>query len=210
MSEITEDVPVTIPTLEELGIELEDGMEDSEEFRAALLRGQSGQFENTLLEIWQMMLEKAIAESDGVVTAVMANGILRQWPWLRFPDLQLYLQHRATYLLQALKVLKEAYKKDEEELFAENVDDWLHHKDTYLDVVVGWTHLVNDWSTKWEAIDVKARNKPSLHAALSDVSAFLIDPRNGMVESMRNLAHFELTEEEGEALGRRITGETDE
>jgi len=202
---------VQLPPIDDT-IEIENPEEfvDSPEFKDAVRRAQEGQFDHTLFEMWADMLAEAIHQTEQGISMPLADGLLRQWPWLRYLDLPEYVAYRRTYLQKAKQVLEAAYPKPAELLFLENEDDFELHKEGYIDVIVGWTRLSNELTAMWDTVPLKDRKKGVIHAAVADVSAFLINPNNGLVEYIKNLAHFEMTEEEGAAMIARINGASDE
>ena len=197
---------LTIPSID---IETED-LQDSPEFQDAVRNAQLGQYEHTLLEIWTDILDGAIEQVSGPLTIALADGLLRQWPWLSYADLPGYLSTRKTLLQEALNTLVKQFPKPVEVLFQENVDDWEIHKDTYVDVIVEWTRLSNSWSAQWEALALQDPKKGLMHAAVADATSLLINPSTGLVEQLRNLAGFLITEEESGEIQARLIGEDDE
>ncbi|QKY80406.1 hypothetical protein SEA_PABST_48 [Microbacterium phage Pabst] len=197
------------------GIEYETDPEfpQSPEFLEAARKAQVGQYDHTMFESWRVVLRQMISVCEAGITMPFADGILRQWPWLRYADLEGYLLSRKRYLEEAIEVLEAQFPKAEEELFQENVDDFVEHKDAYIDVIVAWTRLSNRWTAAWDAIPVKSNSRKALmHAVVADVSALLINPKNGLIENLRNLAGFHdvMTEADGEDLIYRINAEVDE
>ncbi|UQT01731.1 hypothetical protein SEA_MORRILL_46 [Microbacterium phage Morrill] len=206
--------PIELPVIEDLPeeIEVEQELQDTPEYQAAMRSAQTGQYDHTLLQMWEEILTEASLQVSGVVTLPLADGLLRQWPWLRYKDLPQYFQTRHKMLQEALEVLRLQYPSDKsrEELFAENVDDWELHKDIYLDVTVAWTQLANHWSDQWEEIPLHRGDKGILHASVADTTALLINPNSGLVEQMRNLAGFVISPEESAKMQARINGVEDE
>ena len=203
---------INIPTIEDLdpSIELEDEFQDSPEFRAALRNAQVGQYEHTLFEMWEDILFEAKRQIDGVVTIPLANGLLRQWPWMSMKDIPKYFKVRTRLLDEALEVLYAQFPKDKTELYTENVDDWPRHRDYYLDVVVEWTKLVNLWSDRWEELPLTHSDKAIEMAAISDTTALIVNPSTGLAEQIQNLAGFTVDEETAAKMEARIRGLSDE
>jgi hypothetical protein len=170
----------------------------------------TGQYENTMFEMWKMYLEGAIHEVSSPLTIPVADGVLRQWPWFKYHDLDAYRSTRKAYLNAALDALFLAYPKDEDVLFRENEQDWLRHKKDYIEVIVRWTRLVNKWTVQWMEIALNKPQKYIQHAVISDIAAMLINPQYGLVENLRNLADFNITDEEGQELARRGSIEDDD
>ncbi|QOC56138.1 hypothetical protein SEA_ZHENGYI_46 [Microbacterium phage Zhengyi] len=194
-------------------LEDEDAFPQSPEFLEAVRKGQAGQYDHTMFESWRVVLQQFVSVCDYGITMPLADGILRQWPWLKYADLVPYLAYRKTFLEEAIRVLEAQFPKPEEELFKENVDDFVVHKDAYIDVIVAWTRLSNRWVASWDAVSPQAQSKKAvLHAVISDLSALLINPNNGLVENLKNLAGFHetMTEDDGEDLIFRINAEVDE
>ncbi|QJD52793.1 hypothetical protein SEA_UNPHAZED_49 [Microbacterium phage Unphazed] len=183
------------------------------EFLEAQRKGQTGQYDHTMFESWRVVLRQFIMVCEHGVTMPLADGILRQWPWLRYSDLPTYLILRKSYLEEAIAVLEAQFPKPENELFQENVNDFVIHKDAYMDVIVAWTRLSNRWVAAWDKVDIKSQaRKGTMHAAVSDVTALLINKNSGLVENLRNLYgfHENMTEEDGQELIARINAELDE
>lgn len=202
---------IDLPMIEDLPDDIEmDDIRDSPEFRDAVRKAQLGQYDSTLFEMWEDILEEAKRQVAGNVSIPLANGLLRQWPWLSFKHLPDYFKARHQMLEEALDVLKSCYPKPQELLYQENEDDWNLHKDAYIDVIVEWTKLSNFWSDSWEEIPMNRPDKAYKHAAVADMVALLVNPSSGLVEQMSNLANFQITEEESEVLQKRIAGVDDE
>ncbi|QQO39337.1 hypothetical protein SEA_CRUNCHYBOI_51 [Microbacterium phage CrunchyBoi] len=185
----------------------------SPEFLDAVSKAEKGQYDHTMFESWRVVLRQMISVCEAGITMPFADGLLRQWPWLRYVDLEPYLRYRKTYLQEAISVLEAQFPKPEAELFAENVNDFVVHKDAYLDVIVAWTRLSNRWTDAWDKISVQNQNRKALmHAVTADVSALLINPRSGLIENLRNLAGFHdvMTDADGEDLIFRINAPVDE
>lgn len=200
-------------------IEIEDddetdaGFPQSPEFLEAVRKGQLGQYDYTMFESWRVVLRQFITVCEAGLSMPLADGLMRQWPWLRYTDLETYLNARKVYLQEAIRVLEAQFPKPEEELFQENVDDFIIHKDAYIDVIVAWTRLTNRWTAAWDRIPLQAQSRKAvMHAVTADVSATLINPQTGLIENIRNLAGFHeaMTEEDGEDLVFRINAEVDE
>ena len=200
---------IELPTIPE-DIELEDDIQDSPDFREAVRKAQLGQYDSTLFEMWEDILFEAKRQVSGAVSIPLANGILRQWPWLSFKHLPDYFKARLGMLDEALEILYSCYPKPKELLYQENVDDWNLHKEEYIDVIVAWTQLSNNWSDIWEEIPMNRPDKAYKHAAVADMVSLLVNPSTGLIEQMRNLANFQITEEESEAMQARINGVGDE
>lgn len=198
---------LNIPSIEDIEA---DDFQNSPEFQEAVRNAQLGQYEHTIFEIWADILDAAIEQVSGPVTIALADGLLRQWPWLSYADLPGYLTARKKLVQQALDTLIAQFPKPGELLFQENVDDWEIHKDAYIDVIVAWTRLSNVWSTEWESTALQDPSKGLMHAAVADATSLLINPSTGLVEQLRNLAGFLITEEESESIRTRILGEDDE
>ncbi|QCG78335.1 hypothetical protein SEA_TRUONG_49 [Microbacterium phage Truong] len=210
--------PTNIPVIEELPYEQEEEIVTDEdirnmpEFQDAMNSAETGQYSNPIFKIWEEILEEAMKQVSGVVTIPLADGLLRQWPWLRYKDLPQYFTTRHKMLEEALELLRAQYPSDKtpEELYSENVDDWELHKKLYIDVIVAWTQLANHWSDQWEEIPLHRGDKGILHASVADTTALLVNPTSGLVEQLRNLAGFHISTEESALMQARIHGEVDE
>lgn len=191
-------------------IELDEDMKDSEFLREAIKNAENGQYSHTMFEAWENVLDMAVESVDKGLSIPVADGLMRQWPWLRYTDLPMYLSYRKSMLQEAKLVLQSCYPKPQELLFEENVGDWEEHKESYLDVIVAWTRLSNTWTSRWDAIPLNKPAKGVMHAVVSDMAALLINPRTGLVENIRNLHGFEVSDEEGEEMIARINEVEDE
>lgn len=201
---------LNIPEIEE-EITADDDFPNSPEFQEAVRRAQSGQYEHTLFEMWDEVLDKAIAQATpDRVTIPLADGLMRQWPWLDFKHLPGYLKERKALLEEAQEVLRGCFPKPAELLFLENEDDWTRHKDAYMAVIVEWTKLCNVWSDRWEQTALTHHSKGYLMAATADATSLVLNPTHGLIENMRNLAGFEITDEEGAQIQALIHGTVDE
>ncbi|QDF16999.1 hypothetical protein HWC33_gp46 [Microbacterium phage TinyTimothy] len=183
------------------------------EFLEAQRKASTQQYDHTMFESWRVVLQQFVMVAEHGITLPLADGILRQWPWLRYADLTSYLQYRAVYLKEAIRVLEAQFPKPEAELFQEAEDDFIRHKESYIDVIVAWTRLTNRWVDIWDKVDPKSQSKKGvLHAVTSDLSALLINKELGLIENLRNLHGFNenMTEEDGQELIARINAPTDE
>jgi hypothetical protein len=202
---------VELPPVEDDTIETESNEPlTSEQFAKAQANSVTGQYETTLFEMWHEYLEVAIQQAEEPLSMVVANGLLRQWPWLRYFDLPGYLATRTTYLHKAMRVLEECYPKPAELLYLENEDDWERHKDDYIKVIVAWTVMTQDWNEAWMAIPLNKPQKGVVHAAAADAIAMILNTDNGIIEWMRNLAGFNITEAEGADMMERIAAGGDD
>lgn len=186
------------------------GSKDMPFSEEALRNAQLGQYENTMFKMWDEFLQGAIRQASDPLTIPFADQVLRQWPWFKYYDIPVYLTYRQQFLQEALDVLRGCYPRPMEELNLENVDDWKRHKDEYLNVVVEWTRLSNRWASKWYDTPLNKPAKAILHGVVSDVTALLINPKNGLVENLRNLADFHVSDDEGRILAMRGMMESDD
>lgn len=196
-----------LPIIEE-EFENEQDVQDSKEFQDAARKAQSGQYDHTLLQMWEETLDIAIRQAQEPLSLVVANSLLKQWPWLSYADLDIYLQERLLKLQEARKILTDAYPVPRDELFDAlneyNVDDWAKNSDAYIDVIVGWTRLCKEWENTWETISLVDPIKGIAHAVIADVTSQLLHTQNGLVENVRNLAGFEFSPEMQEEVQTRI------
>lgn len=201
---------IDIPVIDDPDIELDDGLQENPQLREAIRNAQLGQYEHTLFEMWEDILDEAIRQVSNGVSIPLADGLLRQWPWLRYKDLPQYLTERRKLLEEAKTLLQQCYPKPAELLFQENNGDWEEHKDAYIDVIVAWTRASNAWAEQWDLIPLSRPDKGIMHAVIADMTTLLIHPSKGLAEQMQNLAGFDITESDSEALSNRIAGVDDE
>lgn len=181
----------------------ENTLIDSPEFTDAVTSAQTGVFEHTLFEIWEHQLDEYIAVNEGPLEISLADGLLRQWPWLSYADLQAYRDYRAVLLADIKTELLASYPKPAELLFQENADDWESHKDAFLEVLARWTALTRDWDQQWSELALTDRAKAVLHPAIADTAVLLSGP-NSLPEYLRDLKGFEITEVDGKQLEERL------
>ena len=186
---------------------IEETTEEAElSFEDAMRTAESGQYEHTLFQMWESMLDEGVMMTENGVSIPAADSILRSWPWLKYEELDTYMDNRRLLLLETKEALQSCYPKPTELLFQENVDDWTVHKDAYLDVIVAWTHLTNRWAEDWAEIPIIVPLKGIQHAVIADTTALILG-RDGFIEQMRNLHGFDITDEEGAELTKRLVGE---
>ena len=173
------------------------------DFQDAVRKAQAGEYDHTLFEMWEDMIDKSVEATFGLLTIPVADSIMRQWPWLNYADIEGYLLSRRRRLIETKESLQEAYPKPQELLFQENENDWEIHKESYIDVIFNWTVLTNSWAAEWAEMPISDPAKAIEHAAISDVSMLITGP-DGYITQMQHLANFEVTNEEGEALNARI------
>lgn len=203
MSENNVDLPV-IEDFETDDLNSDPGLQD------AIRRASLGQYDHTLFEMWEDILNEAKAQVSGNVTIMFANGLIRQWPWLTFKDIGHYFTARHNMLVEALESLEACFPKPAELLYQENEDDWALHKDAYIDVIVAWSQLANNWNDQWENLPLDHPLKGVRMAAVADMSALLVNPSTGLIENMSNLAGFDISEEETVELQKRVAGVDDD
>ena len=178
-------------------------IDDNPEFAEAIRKAQLGVYDSTLFQMWKEGLENLIEGTRGVLSINTADALLRAWPWLKYHDLESYLENRARYLEEGHKVLLDVLGSDIEDIFAEAKDDWKLHKELYIDVIVRWSAMTNNWARAWTRLPIRGATKGVMHAVIADVTSIFVGP-NGYVENVRNLAGFEITEEEGKDIEDRV------
>jgi hypothetical protein len=184
---------------------LDEEQEEGLDFAEAIRRAESGQFEHTLFEMYEDMIQQGIKGLQGPLNLPTANSILRSWPMIKFSELRLYLKRRETRLQEAYQTLQDIYDGKKEQIFLENVDDWEVHKDLYIDLIVEWTKLTNEWAEQWMTMSDN-RSKVVEMAVLMDLQAVILG-EEGFVTQMRNLYGFNITEDEGAEITRRLVDE---
>ena len=189
---------------------LQEQIEADPQFAEAFRNAQAGEYDTTLFEMWETMLDNLIADIQKPMTMVFADAVMRQWPWLTYEGVKLYQDMHYLRLFKIKDTLLACYPKPAKFLFRENVDDWGKHKAAYLDVLVEWTKLTATWSPEWQEIPLdKPLLKGAEQASITVATALLLS-ENGLLESIRNLAGYEITDEEGAELDERIAGASDE
>lgn len=211
MSDTTEE-QIELPVIEELpeGIELESDIIDNEQYRTAVQNAAAGQYETTILEMWEKIIDTAIGQATAGVSIPVADGLLRQWPWLEYKHLPKYLTARVKMLDEAKSILLALLGDDRDSIYKENEGDWQLHKDLYISVFVEWQRVCNRWTDDWEKISLHVVDKGIMHAAIADMCSLLINERSGLLEYMTNLAGYEVTDEERQKIDRLIAGVEDE
>ena len=205
---MTNDNP-TLPVLEDPDIEVE-GSDEFPITQEMINKAGSGQFDSTMFEMWDQGLDRAIFQTEQPMSIPLAHSLLKQWTWLRYKDLDQYNKSRLKKLKEAKEVLHACFPKPVELLFQENENDWEIHRDAYIDVIVEWTRLSNKWEAAWGEIPLTRVDKGIEHATVVDITALLINPNFGLVESIRELAGFDITEEDRASIEARINGVSDE
>jgi len=207
-----DETAIELPVIEDLpeGIELDSDIIDNEQYRSAVRNAAAGQYENTMLEMWENIIDTAIGQATSGVTIPVADGLLRQWPWLEYKHLPKYLAARVKMLVEAKTILLVLMEDKKETLYKENENDWLLHKDLYIAVFVEWNRACNKWTDDWEKISLHIVDKGIMHAAIADICAFLINERSGLLEYMTNLAGYEVTDDERKEISQLIAGVEDE
>jgi hypothetical protein len=207
----TFDLP-EMPVDPDIEYETPDSPFDDPEMAEMVRRAELGIYDTTLLQMWESVIDGTAHACEVGVTIPMADGVLRQWPWLSYMDLPKYLRSRYRKLAEAKTVMRMCYPEDKdiEELFAESEDDWNRHKDIYLDIIVAWQRLGNAWVDQWDKIALNNKDKGIEHAVVADLNAFLTHPQNGLSEQIRNLANFAITDEEIKSVNERVLAEVDD
>ena len=209
----TDEEEFTVPVDPDIEYESAEEFQRSPEFVEAVRKGQLGQFDHTMFEAWENVIQGFISVCERGITMPLADGLLRQWSFLRFSDIEGYLVSRQRKLEEALETLRRCYPKPAEDLFKENVEDFRLHKDAYIDVAVAWTRMSNRWVAVWDAIPLKNHGQKAVQmAVVSDLTALFINPERGLVENLRNLADFHdiMTEEDAAKMLDRINAPEDE
>jgi hypothetical protein len=70
--------------------------------------------------------------------------------------------------------------------------------------------MTQDWNEAWMAIPLNKPQKGVVHAAAADAIAMILNTDNGIIEWMRNLAGFNITEAEGADMMERIAAGGDD
>jgi hypothetical protein len=177
-------------------------------FEEAVRKAASGQFEHTLFEMWEQAIQTGIRGLQSPLNLPTANSILRSWPMLKFKDIKTYLHRREVRMAETLDVLQGVYGDNKERIFTENVDDWAVHKDLYIDTIVVWTELTNTWAEEWMEME-ESPDKIVEMAVIIDMQSLLMEGE-GFISQMRDLHGFNITEEEGENITKRLIGVSDE
>lgn len=189
--------------------ELIEELEISEE---EIRNSQAGIFKRTFLEMWGTSLVNNINASEAPITIELTSAILHNYDWLDHTTVQAYRARRVELMKEALQVLEDIIgdEKARKKLFEEAEGDWEKHRDMYLDIIAGWLRLTVKWTDAWTTRAVEEDYlDPVDHAAIIDVSAMLTNPDFGFVESLRNLAGFELSEEDRARLDAALKPEDD-
>ena len=189
--------------------ELIEELEISEE---EIRNSQAGIFKRTFLEMWGTSLVNNINASEAPITIELTSAILHNYDWLDHTTVQAYRARRVELMKEALQVLEDIIgdEKARKKLFEEAEGDWDKHRDMYLDIIAGWLRLTVKWTDAWTTRAVEEDYlDPVDHAAIIDVSAMLTNPDFGFVESLRNLAGFELSEEDRARLDAALKPEDD-
>lgn len=184
---------------------METNIEDTQEFQDALKSLNSGEYEHTMLEAWKVTLEGMIGGIKEKITMRVANDIVRSFPWLTHADVPAYVQLKLRRVEQILEELLASFPEDKtiEELFSENENDWLEHKDIYLEIIARWTNLARTWEDQWDELEFRDSMKALLHAVVSDVIT-LIAGGNALVNNIKELSNFEIDEADGAWLQKRV------
>ena len=188
-------------------IVIED-LDEGLNFEEAVRKAESGQFENTLFQMWEAALEQGIHALHSPLNLPTANSILRSWPMLGFDDLRAYLDRRATRMQEVYDRLQTVYNDDKERIFAENADDWELHKEEYISTIVAWTQLTNEWAEEWMEMEDSPAKLVEM-TVLMDLQALLMESEC-FISQMRDLHGFLITDEEGEQITKRLIGVSDE
>ena len=189
---------------------LEEQIAADPEFAQAFRNAQNGEFATTLFEQWDVTLTQLIDDIQKPMSMTFADAVMRQWPWLTYEGVKLYQEAHQVRLQSILDALRECYPKPAKHLFKENVADWEKHKPAYLDVLVAWTKLSSTWPDEWQSIPLDdLLGKGAEQASITVATALLLSD-NGLIENIRNLAGYEITDEEGAELDERISGVSDE
>lgn len=181
---------------------------------------RNGIFKKTLLERWDYTLQSQINATLQPISLEIASDVLNTYPWLKHQNLPSYREDRMDLLLGAKRVLRtvldEAVDTDDEktrelrieQIFSENEDDWIKHKDLYLQTIAGWNKLIRDASEDWSLAmnNDHLENIESFHAAILDVAALLLNEGFGLLDGLRQLKDFEHSEETAARLAELMEG----
>lgn len=177
-------------------------LEETPEFQAAVKAAQTGVFDTTLFEMWEHILDELIETTESDISLQTADTILRSFPWLTHADLPMYMGLKIQRLHQIKSAIVAAYPKPQELLFQEADDDWILHKDAYLEILAWWSAFPDKWQAEWRELGWDIPTKGVEHAVIADVSSIIAGP-NSLPEHLRDLKDFEITEGDGEKLRER-------
>jgi len=182
---------------------------ETEEFmQNAIRNSERRQYDHTFFEIFEDQIMGYLEPTEQPLTIGVAHSIMTSWPWFRYSDIEMYLVYRKRMLKEVLAELEASYPKPREELFKENVDDWQHHREAYLELMARWAALNNKWSDEWAKLKLTDRKKAILHAVVADL-AYLTVSDDGMIGKFQYLVDFDnpkyiITAEEAIAMDERI------
>lgn len=173
---------------EEFGISNED-----------LSNASQGKFKHTMLEMWEAALNNLILQSSGPIGLDIAASILQSYPWLNHNDLFKYQKDRIQRFEEARERLYLVLGDDKEKIYSENENDWLLHSELYIQVVASWNNMARLWEAEWSKKPAKVS-----HATIADVTAMILNENFGIIESLKNLADFEMTDELKELMNELL------
>lgn len=196
------EIPIEQLTTEQI---LSGGDPEMEErFRQAA----RGKYEHTLIEIWGDDLSRELEGYAAQASMDTYEQFVRSWPWLKYSDVDAcrkamlkLTQESQDAMDDAVQAILAKTDRTYEELLGSQETDWPDNKEIYLEIVARWSALMTSWGQWWAHSSMTV--KPVLHASIAIACARLIG-QHGLVEQMKNLANFESSNEDQEALGARI------
>lgn len=177
----------------------------------AMAAAQRGEFQHTFFEMWENVIGHHIRATESPLTLEVAASILTAYPWLEHSDLLAYRQHRLSLLRESLVVLQSLFKDmdHKKKIYKQNKNDWTVHKDLYLQLAADWNNLTVEWGDEWSKNAMLGTPDGVSHAAIGDISAFLLNDDYGLITGIKNLKDFSISPEDREKLNE-MTGQTSE
>ena len=171
---------------------------------------QKGVYENTLLTMWEDQLRQEMIGYGDAATLDVYDRMLREWHWVRYHDIEPIRRQLLLLTKECLDMLDEAVEyvlaqekppRTRKEAFENSEHDWLANKALYIEITARWTAAMSFWGVRWQFAALKDR--PILHAAIAIASGRIIG-QYSLVEQMKNLADFSITDDENTALYARV------
>ena len=187
---------------------MDEVLAENPELAAAWGQAQQGQFEHTLLEQWEMVLQKELDNYSQPADIDTHTSFLANWPWLNYHDVEKVRKWLAQFTVDAINALNisiidtiENTPKTKEDVYEAFENDWEENREIYLELIPRWTCITNVWHATWSS--ARAAEKPILHVAAA-VSTARFFGEKGLVENLRWLKNTTITEEDDKQMKARL------
>lgn len=105
---------------------------------------------NSILTIWDSVLENARKLKDQRMTMKEAQALLEKYGWMSLSDLPGYMKVFTDILVDAHEVVRQEILTDPEAVHRLEEKDAEHNKGHYMNILIGWNMLLRVATDDWD------------------------------------------------------------